>query len=155
MTTNTTNTTITTSQLQPPPSRTILNGCHFDSWFVKMLYFTSPFRGLVILCSIKVTPECPVTPEHTCDLFHMLFSSTLILYCLHWTMQSIFGRILTQKACFMKDMTQFKRILTFFYLVNCNSIDRLIGRGILSSLKFIFGQFDPTMVTVGYKVKYP
>ena len=37
---------------------------------------------LVLLCGIKVMPECPVTPEHTRDLFHMLFFSTLILYCL-------------------------------------------------------------------------
>ena len=28
--------------------------------------------GLVLLCDIKVTPDCPVTPEHTRDYFHTL-----------------------------------------------------------------------------------
>ena len=37
-----------------------------------LLYYES-LKGLVLLCGIKVTPECPVTPEHTRDYFHTLF----------------------------------------------------------------------------------
>ena len=43
------------------------------SWLndMNMIIHNESLKGLVLLCGIKVTPEGPVTPEHTRDYFHI------------------------------------------------------------------------------------